>query len=333
MSKIHQLDQILKIIFNWEISNSYIKDSILDRFQIKVPEKLMKMEFQSQKIYVILFLFCYLMLIKQQKEISKEYKSSLLCVIDGQGGNKCTKFIVDNLEKIIQDQFMTNQIEFNDQYFNEKVIDNLKQLIFELDLKFQMKYPNVSKLCGATIAINLILGNRLFAGWLGDCQTIIFSESKIVRLTNDHIPSRQDEVKRIENQGGFIQDDRLQVIIQLLFVNKIFSIKREQLLYLDAQDNLNTKILMNISQKNSIQQVKQVIQKVQYPAIQKLVFMTLIIRKINFFVALLMVQLKILIQMNQYLQLNLPFQTQEVLNKFAKISQIKHQNYQKKGII
>ncbi|EAR94830.2 protein phosphatase 2c (macronuclear) [Tetrahymena thermophila SB210] len=149
-------------------------------------------------------------LIIENLQISKEYKSSLLCVIDGQGGNKCTKFIIDNLEKIIKDQFKSCQIEFNDEYFNQKVVDNLKQIIFELDLKFLNKYPNVSKLCGATIALSLILGNRLFTGWLGDCQSLIFSESKIIRLTNDHIPSRQDEVNRIENSGGFIQDDRLQ---------------------------------------------------------------------------------------------------------------------------
>lgn len=104
------------------------------------------------------------------------------------------------------------------------IIDRIETLFYELDAKYLQKYPKNSIVCGTTIAIILIFEDRIISAWLGDCQSFLVMKPSnasgkksqqqvlIVKpLTEDHVPSRPDEVNRIARVGGEVIQNRINV--------------------------------------------------------------------------------------------------------------------------
>lgn len=58
--------------------------------------------------------------------------------------------------------------------------------------------------CGATCLMLLIVGGTIYSVNLGDCRAILSKKGRVVELSLDHTPDRQDEKERIEKNGGFV---------------------------------------------------------------------------------------------------------------------------------
>ncbi|KAL2921919.1 putative protein phosphatase 2C 76 [Bienertia sinuspersici] len=57
---------------------------------------------------------------------------------------------------------------------------------------------------GSTASTAVLVGNHLYVANVGDSRTIISKAGKVIPLSEDHKPNRQDERKRIEGAGGVV---------------------------------------------------------------------------------------------------------------------------------
>ncbi|PWZ08129.1 putative protein phosphatase 2C 13 [Zea mays] len=57
---------------------------------------------------------------------------------------------------------------------------------------------------GSTTSTAILVGDRLYVANVGDSRAVIPKASKAMALSEDHIPNRIDERKRIENAGGIV---------------------------------------------------------------------------------------------------------------------------------
>ena len=72
------------------------------------------------------------------------------------------------------------------------------------DSMFQELEPTISKQCGSTAVVCLIIGTQLICINLGDARAVLCRNGKALDLSQDYKASRKDEQERIKSQGGFI---------------------------------------------------------------------------------------------------------------------------------
>jgi protein phosphatase 1G len=69
---------------------------------------------------------------------------------------------------------------------------------------YQKAFPEVSKQCGSTAVICLIIGSQLVCINLGDARSVLSRNGKAFDMSVDYKASRKDEQERIKSQGGYI---------------------------------------------------------------------------------------------------------------------------------
>lgn len=63
---------------------------------------------------------------------------------------------------------------------------------------------------GCTAVVLLLTPNMYYVASAGDSRCIMFNKKgKIVKLTEDHKPENEKELKRIEKAGGFVSGGRI----------------------------------------------------------------------------------------------------------------------------
>ena len=85
------------------------------------------------------------------------------------------------------------------------VIDELiTEAFHETDMQYQKKFGELSKQCGSTAVVCLIIGQKIVCANLGDARALMCRNGKAMDLSVDYKASRKDEQERIKNQGGYI---------------------------------------------------------------------------------------------------------------------------------
>lgn len=62
---------------------------------------------------------------------------------------------------------------------------------------------------GTTACVVLVTNESIYCANSGDSRAVLCSKGNAIALSFDHKPSNDDEMKRIEKSGHFVEDDRV----------------------------------------------------------------------------------------------------------------------------
>ncbi|KAF5940058.1 hypothetical protein HYC85_021225 [Camellia sinensis] len=118
-------------------------------------------------------------------------------VYDGHGGRKAADFVAENLHENIF-----------------KMLENCtgnaakEEAVKAGYLKTDQEFLKQGLGSGACCVTALIDGNEIVISNLGDCRAVLSRGGVAEALTNDHRAGQEDERKRIENKGGYVEIHR-----------------------------------------------------------------------------------------------------------------------------
>ncbi|XVF85066.1 hypothetical protein PTKIN_Ptkin17bG0088500 [Pterospermum kingtungense] len=118
-------------------------------------------------------------------------------VYDGHGGKKAAEFVAENLHNNIFEMLKKSK-------GNEGKEKAVKAGYLKTDEEF-LKQDAVSGTCCVTA---LIEGEDIVISNLGDCRAVLSKGGVAEALTTDHKAEQEDERKRIENKGGYVEFHR-----------------------------------------------------------------------------------------------------------------------------
>ncbi|ESQ28501.1 hypothetical protein EUTSA_v10018643mg [Eutrema salsugineum] len=119
---------------------------------------------------------------------------SFFGVYDGHGGGKAAEFVAENLHKNVL-EMMKNCEEKGEKE------EAFKTAYLSTDRDF-LEEGVVSGTCCVTA---LIQNQEMIVSNLGDCRAVLCRGGVAEALTSDHKAERDDERKRIEDQGGYVE--------------------------------------------------------------------------------------------------------------------------------
>ncbi|KAJ0038460.1 hypothetical protein Pint_22863 [Pistacia integerrima] len=119
---------------------------------------------------------------------------SFFGVYDGHGGKKAAEFVAENLHK--------NIFEMMKDCTGEKEKDEAVKAGY---LKTDDEFLKQGLVSGACCVTALIEGQEVVVSNLGDCRAVLSRGGVAEALTTDHRAEREDERKRIENKGGYVE--------------------------------------------------------------------------------------------------------------------------------
>ncbi|OMO60249.1 phosphatase 2C (PP2C)-like protein [Corchorus capsularis] len=118
-------------------------------------------------------------------------------VYDGHGGKKAAEFVAENLHNNIFEMLKNCK-------GNEEKEEAVKAGYLKTDEEFlKQKIPS-----GTCCVTALIEGEDVVVSNLGDCRAVLCRGGVAEALTTDHKAEREDERKRIENTGGYVEFHR-----------------------------------------------------------------------------------------------------------------------------
>jgi serine/threonine protein phosphatase PrpC len=141
----------------------------------------------------------------------------MFAIYDGHAGSIVADYIKDYLpEKLAK---MLNNVDFT----NEPLI---KQIITDCFIALDKKMEELWQIfkAGCTATVCLIKDNLLYVSHLGDSRAIVFNQNLLFE-TIDHDGKNEDEVKRIENLGGYVNYGRVSGVIEVTRAFGDFSFK------------------------------------------------------------------------------------------------------------
>ena len=71
---------------------------------------------------------------------------------------------------------------------NEIIKILMNKTFFELDYEFHRKEPELSRTCGCTALILLVVESRVYVAHVGDCKGYLFRDNSLFQLNLDHLP-------------------------------------------------------------------------------------------------------------------------------------------------
>ncbi|XVE74944.1 hypothetical protein DITRI_Ditri12bG0059300 [Diplodiscus trichospermus] len=124
-------------------------------------------------------------------------KKAFFGVYDGHGGKKAAEFVAENLHNNVLEMLKNCK-------GNEEKQEAVKAGYLKTDAEF-LKQDIVSGTCCVTA---LIEGEDIVVSNLGDCRAVLGIGGVAEALTTDHKAEQEDERKRIENKGGYVEFHR-----------------------------------------------------------------------------------------------------------------------------
>ncbi|CAI9093037.1 OLC1v1028438C1 [Oldenlandia corymbosa var. corymbosa] len=124
-------------------------------------------------------------------------KKGFFGVYDGHGGSKAAEFVAENLHSNILEVLKNSS-------GNAPKEEEIKAGYLKTDQDF-LKQGVGSGACCVTA---LIEGKDIVVSNLGDCRAVLCRGGTAEALTKDHRAAQEDERKRIEDKGGFVQNHR-----------------------------------------------------------------------------------------------------------------------------
>ena len=140
--------------------------------------------------------------VKEKLQFSKNNEPvylniSYFGVFDGHGGDKCSKFLKENMHKYLlkSNLFVNNPVEAIKEAFNKAENEFSKIAI---------KNGKLEDKSGSCAVISLIINNTLYSINLGDSRALYSRDGgkELYQITRDHKPNDEKERKRIEKNGG-----------------------------------------------------------------------------------------------------------------------------------
>lgn len=119
-------------------------------------------------------------------------KQAFFGVFDGHGGAQAAEFASENLARNILDEV--------DRRGKDEIEEAVKHGYLNTDSEF-LKQDLCGGSCSATA---LIREGKLIVSNAGDCRVVVSRGGIAEALTSDHRPSREDEKRRIEALGGYV---------------------------------------------------------------------------------------------------------------------------------
>ncbi|KAK6930951.1 PPM-type phosphatase-like domain [Dillenia turbinata] len=143
--------------------------------------------------------------VKGKKRVSEDaYKVVLSCpnkryfgVFDGHGGRKAVDYATENLHKNIFEHLE-----------NCKGTTTKEEAVKAAYLKTDQDFLKLGVGSGACCLTALIAGKEIVVSNLGDCRAVLCRGGVAEALTADHRAGLDDEKKRIENKGGYVEMHR-----------------------------------------------------------------------------------------------------------------------------
>ncbi|CAH0475246.1 unnamed protein product [Peronospora belbahrii] len=127
-----------------------------------------------------------------------QQKQSFYAVFDGHSGVRAATFSNQRLVP-----YLTSHEAFN--------VDTrlaFEECFAQIDKEFLQKAEEESLDDGTTAAVVLIRGNRLITANIGDSRAVVSIGGQALDIIEEQTPGRADERKRIENQGGWVNEER-----------------------------------------------------------------------------------------------------------------------------
>jgi len=140
-------------------------------------------------------------------------------VFDGHGGSRASTFAKEHLYTHVVKHFPADDVE----KFDVELKKRLTKAFKETDEAFIARASRETPVWrdGSTATCVLALNNVLYVPNIGDSKTVLVRSSgtkekpSILPLSKDHCPTEYGERQRIQKQGGFVRDGRVQGVLEV----------------------------------------------------------------------------------------------------------------------
>uniref|UniRef100_A0A6N2MWP1 protein-serine/threonine phosphatase n=1 Tax=Salix viminalis TaxID=40686 RepID=A0A6N2MWP1_SALVM len=132
--------------------------------------------------------------------------SSFYAVFDGHGGPDAAAYVKRNAMRLFFEDVDLPQTSDIDDIFLKELINSHKKAFLLADRALADE-SIVDSSCGTTALTALVLGRHLVVANAGDCRAVLCRKGVAVDVSQDHKPSYFPERKRVEELGGYIEDD------------------------------------------------------------------------------------------------------------------------------
>ncbi|KAJ8564621.1 hypothetical protein K7X08_001081 [Anisodus acutangulus] len=123
-------------------------------------------------------------------------KRGFFGVYDGHGGRKAAEFVAENLHS-----YVFEMLDNGSSTTREKAIEAAY-------IKTDHHFLKQGLGSGACCVTALIEGKEIIISHLGDCRAVLCRAGVAEAVTRDHRAEREDERKRIEDKGGYVEHHR-----------------------------------------------------------------------------------------------------------------------------
>ncbi|XP_019176659.1 PREDICTED: probable protein phosphatase 2C 14 isoform X1 [Ipomoea nil] len=124
-------------------------------------------------------------------------KKGFFGVYDGHGGSKAAEFVAENLHSNILDMLK-----------NSPGSSAKEDAIMAGYLKTDSEFLKKGICSGACCVTALVEGEEIIVSNLGDCRAVLCRSGVAEVLTRDHRAGQEDERRRIEDKGGYVEIHR-----------------------------------------------------------------------------------------------------------------------------
>ena len=154
--------------------------------------------------------------------------ASLFAVLDGHGGSEVAQYVSDKLPDIIKallfekpkqwEELMIKAFSTMDNNISqEEGRKNLAELFKKAshDEFSPTTEADVYKHVGCTACVALVADGQIIVANAGDSRCVMCKGKEAVDLSEDHKPNNEKEKQRIINAKGFVEDNRVNGVLNL----------------------------------------------------------------------------------------------------------------------
>ncbi|KAK6051322.1 protein phosphatase 2C [Cooperia oncophora] len=119
---------------------------------------------------------------------------ALMAVFDGHGGAECSAYCCAHLPAEFVRALNADPTSLE---------DSLKKAFERLDVRLHARCEHERWRSGSTAVAAAIDPKSMVIAWVGDSAAyVLSSESNLLKITNAHVPTNEEEARRVEQDGG-----------------------------------------------------------------------------------------------------------------------------------